>query len=90
MTLKDISNGLLGNTPSNNNSNTPSNNNNNKHSNNNNNTPSNNNSNEGFQNINILGFNFNRTCMMLLIIFTLIVMYKEDIMKLKFMKQVFK
>ena len=45
---------------------------------------------EGFQNINILGFNFNRTCIILLIIFTLIVMYKEEIMKLKIVKQVFK
>ena len=48
------------------------------------------NNNEGFQNINILGFNFNRTCIILLIIFTLIVMYKEEIMKLKIVKQVFK
>ena len=41
---------------------------------------------EGFVNMNIFGLRINRTCLILIIIFTILFMYKEKIMKTKFVK----
>jgi len=45
---------------------------------------------EGFTNMNIFGLQINRTCLILMIIYTLIIMYKEDIMKTQFVKNILK
>ena len=45
---------------------------------------------EGFMNMNLFGLQINRTCLLLIIIFTLIIMYKEDIMKTSFVKELLK
>ena len=45
---------------------------------------------EGFINMNIFGLKINRSCLILMIIYTLIIMYKEDIMKTQFVKNLLK
>jgi hypothetical protein len=45
---------------------------------------------EGFMNMNIFGLQINRTCLILMIIYTLIIMYKDDIMKSKIIKNILK
>tara|TARA_Y100001935_G_C17311314_1_gene516511 strand:- start:942 stop:1151 length:210 start_codon:yes stop_codon:yes gene_type:complete len=45
---------------------------------------------EGFTNIQFMGLNINRTCLILMIIYTLLFMYKEEIMKTNLVKNIMK
>ena len=46
--------------------------------------------NEGFTNFHMFGLHINRTCLILILVYILLFMYKEDIMKMKFVKNLMK
>lgn len=45
---------------------------------------------EGFTNFHVFGLHINRTCLILILIYVLVFMYKEDIMKMKFVNNLVK